>query len=35
MADPVDFTGEVWDKPGIISLPAKHSRSFRLTVSLE
>jgi len=34
MADPVDFTGEVWDKPGIMSLPPEGTRTFRLTVSL-
>lgn len=35
MADPAGFAGEVWDKPGIVALPAKAVRSFRLGVSLE
>lgn len=35
MADPVDFSGEVWDKPGIFRLPPEGIRSFHLSVSLE
>lgn len=35
MADPVAFTGEVWDKPGILSLHAGDARVFGLNLSLE
>ncbi|MDO7835983.1 aldose 1-epimerase family protein [Sphingobium sp. HBC34] len=34
MADPVGFTGDVWDKPGIMALLPGDSRSFRMDVSL-
>lgn len=34
MADPVGFTGDVWDKPGIMVLLPGDSRSFRMDVSL-
>ncbi len=35
MADPVGFAGEVWDKPGVMGLPAGEARVFRLHLSLE
>ena len=35
MADPVGFSGEVWDKPGIMGLPAGETRVFSLSLSLE
>lgn len=34
MADPVGFTGDVWDKPGIMALLPGESRSFRMDVTL-
>lgn len=34
MADPVGFTGEVWDKPGVIRLAPGDARSFRMDVTL-
>jgi galactose mutarotase-like enzyme len=34
MADPVGFTGDVWQKPGIIALPPGQERSFRMNVTL-
>ncbi|MDV5824545.1 aldose 1-epimerase family protein [Sphingobium naphthae] len=34
MADPVGFTGDVWDKPGIMALLPGDSRSFRMDVTL-
>jgi hypothetical protein len=35
MADPAGFTGEIWDKPGIITLPPGEERRFRMNVTLE
>ena len=35
MADPAGFDGEIWDKPGIIALPPRDSRAFRMDVTLE
>lgn len=34
MADPVGFTGDVWDKPGVIRLAPADSQSFRMDVTL-
>lgn len=34
MADPVGFDGDIWDKPGIMSLLPGDSRSFRMDVTL-
>jgi galactose mutarotase-like enzyme len=34
MADPVGFDGDVWEKPGIIRLPAGESQRFRMNVEL-
>ena len=34
MADPVGFTGDVWDKPGIMALLPGDGRSFRMDVTL-
>ena len=34
MADPVGFTGDVWDKPGVMTLPPGDTRSFRMDVTL-
>jgi galactose mutarotase-like enzyme len=34
MADPVGFTGDVWEKSGIMRLPPGESRSFRMNVTL-
>lgn len=34
MADPVGFTGDVWDKPGIMALLPGDTRSFRMDVTL-
>ncbi|WP_230461222.1 aldose 1-epimerase family protein [Sphingobium sp. CAP-1] len=34
MADPVGFTGDIWDKPGIMTLLPGDSRSFRMDVGL-
>jgi len=34
MADPVGFTGDVWDKPGIMRLAPGASRQFRMDVAL-
>ena len=34
MADPVGFTGEVWDKPGVIRLAPGEEQRFRMDVTL-
>lgn len=34
MADPVGFTGDVWEKPGIMRLISGDSRRFRMDVAL-
>ena len=34
MADPVGFTGDVWDKQGVMTLLPGDSRSFRMDVTL-
>jgi galactose mutarotase-like enzyme len=34
MADPVGFEGDVWDKPGIMTLLPGDARSFRMGVSV-
>lgn len=34
MADPVGFTGDVWDKPGVIRLAPGEERTFRMDVTL-
>ncbi len=34
MADPVGFTGDVWDKPGIMALLPGDHRAFRMDVTL-
>jgi galactose mutarotase-like enzyme len=34
MADPVGFTGDIWEKPGIMTLAPGDSRSFRMNVEL-
>jgi galactose mutarotase-like enzyme len=33
-ADPVGFTGEIWDKPGMLRLAPGERRSFAMTVTL-
>lgn len=33
-ADPVGFTGEIWDKPGMLRLEAGERRDFTMTVTL-
>jgi galactose mutarotase-like enzyme len=35
MADPVGFTGDVWQKPGIIRLAPGEERRFRMDVGLD
>lgn len=35
MADPVDFTGDAWDKPGIMCLQAGETRALGLNLTLE
>lgn len=34
MADPVDFAGDVWDKPGIMRLLPGEKRRFRMSVTV-
>ncbi len=35
MADPVNFDGEIWDKPGIMRLDPGDQRSFHMNVTLQ
>jgi galactose mutarotase-like enzyme len=34
IADPIDFTGEIWDKPGILRFVPGQSRTFSMQVTL-
>ena len=34
MADPLGFTGEIWEKPGIMRLRPAQQRQFRLRIAI-